>query len=34
MPQDFGKKLNAAAINKIIDYLAQLEEGKEPPTIN
>jgi cytochrome c2 len=33
MPQDFGKKLNAAAINKIIDYLAQLEEGKEPPKI-
>jgi cytochrome c2 len=33
MPQDFGKKLNAAAINKIIDYLAQLEEGKPPPKI-
>jgi cytochrome c2 len=33
MPKDFGKKLNAAAINKIIDYLAQLEEGKEPPKI-
>jgi hypothetical protein len=33
MPQDFGKKLNAAAINKIIDYLSQLEEGKAPPKI-
>ena len=33
MPKDFGKKLNAAALNKIIDYLAQLEEGKEPPKI-
>ncbi len=33
MPKDFGKKLNAAAINKIIDYLSQLEEGKEPPKI-
>ena len=33
MPKDFGKKLNAAAVNKIIDYLAQLEEGKEPPKI-
>jgi len=33
MPQDFGKKLNAAALNKIIDYLSQLEEGKEPPKI-
>lgn len=33
MPKDMGKKLNAAAINKIIDYLSQLEEGKEPPKI-
>jgi len=33
MPKDFGKKLNAAAINKIIDYLSQLEEGKAPPKI-
>ena len=33
MPQDFGKKLNAAALNKILDYLSQLEEGKEPPKI-
>ncbi len=33
MPKDFGKKLNAAAINKIINYLSQLEEGKAPPKI-
>jgi cytochrome c2 len=33
MPQDFGKKLNAAALNKIINYLSQLEEGKPPPKI-
>jgi len=33
MPKDFGKKLNAAAINKVIDYLSQLEEGKAPPKI-
>src|SRR5438105_78700 len=33
MPKDFGKKLNAAAINKIINYLSQLEEGKPPPEI-
>src|SRR5438094_8338999 len=33
MPKDFGKKLNAAAINKIINYLSQLEEGKPPPKI-
>ena len=33
MPKDFGKKLNAAALNKIINYLSQLEEGKPPPKI-
>jgi hypothetical protein len=33
MPKDFGKKLNAAAINKIINYLSQLQEGKTPPKI-
>jgi cytochrome c2 len=33
MPKDFGKKLNAAALNKVINYLSQLEEGKNPPKI-
>ncbi len=33
MPKDFGKKLNAAALNKVINYLSQLEEGKAPPKI-
>src|SRR2546426_9001464 len=33
MPKDFGKKLNAAEINKVINYLSQLEEGKNPPKI-
>src|SRR5438093_2376568 len=33
MPKDFGKKLNAAAINKVINYLSQLEDGKNPPKI-
>ena len=33
MPKDFGKKLNAAALNKVINYLSQLEEGKPPPKI-
>ena len=33
MPKDFGKKLNAAALNKIINYLSQLEEGKPTPKI-
>lgn len=33
MPQDFGKKLNSASLDKIIDYLSQVEEGKQPPKI-
>lgn len=33
MPQDFGKKLNAASLNKIIDYLSQVEEGRQPPKV-
>lgn len=31
MPKEFGKKLDAGAISKIVKYLSQLEEGKEPP---
>lgn len=27
MPKDFGKKLNAAALNKLVSYLAKVEEG-------
>lgn len=33
MPKEFGKKLSAGALNKIVDYLSQLEEGKAPPKI-
>jgi mono/diheme cytochrome c family protein len=33
MPKDFGKKLSAGAVNKIVNYLSQLKEGKEPPPI-
>lgn len=33
MPKIFGKKLSAGAVNKIVDYLSQLEEGKEPPKL-
>ena len=33
MPKDFGKKLSAGAVNKIVDYLSQLQEGKEPPPV-
>ncbi len=31
MPKEFGKKLSAGAVNKIVDYLSQVQEGKEPP---
>ena len=34
MPKIFGQKLSAGALNKIVDYLSQLQEGKEPPKIN
>ncbi|GKS59116.1 hypothetical protein YTPLAS18_26430 [Nitrospira sp.] len=34
MPKIFGQKLTAGALNKIIDYLSQVQEGKEPPKIN
>jgi mono/diheme cytochrome c family protein len=33
MPKIFGQKLSAGALNKIVDYLSQLQEGKEPPKI-
>ena len=33
MPKVFGQKLSAGALNKIVDYLSQLEEGKAPPKI-
>ena len=33
MPKDFGKKLSAGAVNKIVNYLSQLKEGQEPPPI-
>ncbi len=34
MPIVFGTKLSAIAIDKMVDYLSQLEEGKAPPPIN
>lgn len=33
MPKDFGKKLDAAALNKIVNYVSQIEEGKTPPPL-
>jgi len=34
MPKVFGQKLSAGAIKKIVDYLSQVQEGKEPPKIS
>lgn len=33
MPKDFGKKLSAGAVNKIVNYLSKLKEGQAPPPI-
>ncbi len=33
MPKDFGKTLSAGAVNKIVEYLSRLEEGKELPPL-
>ena len=34
MPKDFGLKLSAGAVNKIVDYLSQLKEGQPPPQVD
>ncbi len=34
MPKVFGQRLSAGALKKIVDYLSQLQEGKEPPKIS
>jgi mono/diheme cytochrome c family protein len=31
MPKVFGQKLSAGALKKLVDYLSQVQEGKEPP---
>lgn len=33
MPKDFGLKLSAGAVNKIVDYLSQVKEGQPSPTM-
>lgn len=33
MPKDFGERLSAGALTKIVDYLSRLEEGKVPPQL-
>ena len=33
MPRVYGRKLNGLAIDKMVDYLAEVEEGKRPPPI-
>jgi len=34
MPKVFGQKLSAGALKKLVDYLSQVYEGKEPPKIS
>ena len=33
MPKDFGLKLSAGAVNKIVDYLSSLKEGQDLPAL-
>ena len=33
MPKDFGERLSAGALTKIVDYLSKLEEGKPLPAL-
>ena len=33
MPKEFGLKLSAGAVNKIVDYLSQVKEGQHPPPL-
>ena len=33
MPRDFGERLSAGALTKIVDYLSKLEEGKAVPQL-
>ena len=33
MPKDFGTKVTALALTKMVEYLAKLEKGKEPPPL-
>ena len=34
MPKVFGTKLTGLAIDRMADYLSQLEEGNAPPKID
>jgi cytochrome c2 len=34
MPKEYGTKLSALAIDKMVDYLSEIEESKTPPRIN
>lgn len=34
MPKVFGQKLSAGALKKLVDYLSQIQEGKEPPKVS
>ena len=34
MPKVYGTKLSGLALDKMVEYLAEFEEGKEPPPLN
>ena len=33
MPKNYGCKINALALDKMVDYLAEVKEGNIPPPI-
>ena len=33
MPKDFGERLSAGALTKVVDYLSKLEDGKALPKL-
>jgi hypothetical protein len=34
MPKVYGTRLSGLALDKMVEYLAEVEEGKEPPPLN
>ena len=34
MPKEFGVKLSAGALKKIVDYLSQVKAGSPPPKVS
>jgi hypothetical protein len=34
MPKNYGTELSGLALDKMVEYLAEVEAGKEPPPLN